>query len=922
MCPLLNTYISDVSAAITHFQSYKSVIPVRGAIILNKKMTKALMVKGWKSNATWGFPRGKINKNEPDDLCAIREVYEEIGFDISPYLNPKDFIEVTIRQKNFKLYVVSGVPGNTQFCPQTRKEISKIEWHSVKSLPAFSSDSTVQNNTNYFMVAPFMHGLSKYISKKRGLPSSLSKSEEKALKNFLKSGPESATNATSTEQEKDAAAMELLNLLKSSSQTQASGTSLAQNSQAAQATNSQSDRNILLDLLHGKNNTNQQTSEVHDMESAREILSLLQTNIERSKEVGELNDVSHQPPQLPPFAMGPNGLPNMMPQIPPWAYMNPMGPQMYPAMPPNFPPVNPGGMLPQFPPPYNGAVPPFPMAGFPPPPGVMPPGFPAQQPPAPVSGVPRTPNQNNANAANSAHPPVFDVPRSPTQTPQPNSTLLALLNSRSKGKKAPAAKPKPVTSPKVGTATSSSNALLSLLHQPAPAAQERAAEKPTERSSSNDLLSLLRPPVTSSPVPSPQRPSQPQAPVQIQKQTISQSQLQTQNQTNFESQATSGVASNAAASADLMQMLKKPSEKPENSKNDLLRLLKSPPPQETEPIPPSPAPLSAAASSSALLMGLLKGENVSSNETVSHSYNDIDSGLQDSAILNSSSGHLGDVSQAETSINIPDESSILLGMIKSQPSSTPELFSSKSPQPSFKPGISLKELEAQNGRSDSQSPGKELLQQLEHEERRASGSQKNNLLSLLNSSQSLPAPATESSLQNFFEANSRPNSRPVTQPYQSPSISSIGGNYGSPNPQPQTPPIGKHSTTHSPVAANNETGLQSSGNSLLSLLRPSGGTPPAAPKTVQSGNSSNVSSKVTSPLLGQASEQSHLDNLFSKLQVSNQSPAETPAQFPTPFAETVAKSTTPTPDAENQDLRTDLLAFLHNFSNGTLPGSK
>ena len=121
VCPLLKTYISDVSAAINHFQSYKSVIPVRGAIILNKKMTKALMVKGWKSSATWGFPRGKINKNEPDDLCAVREVYEEIGFDISPYLVPEDYIEVTIRQKNFKLYIICGVPGNTQFCPQTRK---------------------------------------------------------------------------------------------------------------------------------------------------------------------------------------------------------------------------------------------------------------------------------------------------------------------------------------------------------------------------------------------------------------------------------------------------------------------------------------------------------------------------------------------------------------------------------------------------------------------------------------------------------------------------------------------------------------------------------------------------------------------------------------------------------------------------------
>lgn len=108
-------------------------------------MTKVLLVKGWKSNATWGFPRGKINKDEPDDLCAIREVYEEIGFDISPYLNPTEFVDITVRQKNFKLYIVHGIPGSAKFCPQTRKEISKIEWHDVDTLPAFSSQTKASN---------------------------------------------------------------------------------------------------------------------------------------------------------------------------------------------------------------------------------------------------------------------------------------------------------------------------------------------------------------------------------------------------------------------------------------------------------------------------------------------------------------------------------------------------------------------------------------------------------------------------------------------------------------------------------------------------------------------------------------------------------------------------------------------------------
>lgn len=45
-----------------------------GAIMLDPMMTKCLLVKGWKKDAGWGFPRGKISANEPDVQCAIREV--------------------------------------------------------------------------------------------------------------------------------------------------------------------------------------------------------------------------------------------------------------------------------------------------------------------------------------------------------------------------------------------------------------------------------------------------------------------------------------------------------------------------------------------------------------------------------------------------------------------------------------------------------------------------------------------------------------------------------------------------------------------------------------------------------------------------------------------------------------------------------
>ena len=32
------------------------------------------MVKGYQKGASWSFPRGKINKDEPEADCAAREV--------------------------------------------------------------------------------------------------------------------------------------------------------------------------------------------------------------------------------------------------------------------------------------------------------------------------------------------------------------------------------------------------------------------------------------------------------------------------------------------------------------------------------------------------------------------------------------------------------------------------------------------------------------------------------------------------------------------------------------------------------------------------------------------------------------------------------------------------------------------------------
>lgn len=180
-CPLFSQWdVQHYTTAFAEFLAYKSRVPVRGAIMLNSAMDQVVLVKGWKKGANWSFPRGKINKDEDDLDCAIREVYEETGYDIKEAGLVKDdqemkYIEVNMREQNMRLYVFRGVPMDTHFEPKTRKEISKIEWYKLTDLPTAKkskyqeavSEGLQMNANKFYMVAPFLVPLKKWIVQQR-----------------------------------------------------------------------------------------------------------------------------------------------------------------------------------------------------------------------------------------------------------------------------------------------------------------------------------------------------------------------------------------------------------------------------------------------------------------------------------------------------------------------------------------------------------------------------------------------------------------------------------------------------------------------------------------------------------------------------------------------------------------------------------
>lgn len=151
----------NVVRVMYDFIDYKQQVPTCGAILLTPQMDKCLMVQGYKTG-TWGFPRGKIGKGEDPAACAIREVWEETGYDCSALLNPQAHLQWNNPDSQARLYLVTGVPEETEFSPQTRREIRSIRWFPLDQI-------TRNGEQRYYNVHFFIRRLKSWIKRQRKL---------------------------------------------------------------------------------------------------------------------------------------------------------------------------------------------------------------------------------------------------------------------------------------------------------------------------------------------------------------------------------------------------------------------------------------------------------------------------------------------------------------------------------------------------------------------------------------------------------------------------------------------------------------------------------------------------------------------------------------------------------------------------------
>nr|XP_022904243.1 m7GpppN-mRNA hydrolase [Onthophagus taurus] len=159
--PFLKRDYNRLDEILEEWREYKQSVPTYGAILLSEGNSHVLLVQGYWGKASWGFPKGKVNEDEDPAHCAVREVYEETGFDISSRIDPENYFEAVIHEQLVRLYVITGIPFNTKFQPRTRNEIKSCEWFPIADLPNNKKDNTPKvkmglSTHSFYMVLPFV----------------------------------------------------------------------------------------------------------------------------------------------------------------------------------------------------------------------------------------------------------------------------------------------------------------------------------------------------------------------------------------------------------------------------------------------------------------------------------------------------------------------------------------------------------------------------------------------------------------------------------------------------------------------------------------------------------------------------------------------------------------------------------------------
>lgn len=129
---------SDIEALKQAFFKKFTLITAAGGLVQNEKKEYLLIFRRGK----WDLPKGKLDKGEKLEDCAIREVEEETGLKEVKLIKPLCVTYHTYHEgarfilKDSHWYIMK-VKGSQQLVPQTEEDIHEIKWVKKEGLSEY-----------------------------------------------------------------------------------------------------------------------------------------------------------------------------------------------------------------------------------------------------------------------------------------------------------------------------------------------------------------------------------------------------------------------------------------------------------------------------------------------------------------------------------------------------------------------------------------------------------------------------------------------------------------------------------------------------------------------------------------------------------------------------------------------------------------
>ncbi len=154
----ITVYTEDEAVQVTDAESFSKqyqVIKAAGGVVVDADGRVLLIFRRGK----WDLPKGKLEKNEPIELCAEREVKEETGLEELQLRKPLITTYHTYTEKGKSILKETywfrfDATGKQNLTPQVEEDILKVEWVSKENLPDYT-DNTYELIRNVLLSAGF-----------------------------------------------------------------------------------------------------------------------------------------------------------------------------------------------------------------------------------------------------------------------------------------------------------------------------------------------------------------------------------------------------------------------------------------------------------------------------------------------------------------------------------------------------------------------------------------------------------------------------------------------------------------------------------------------------------------------------------------------------------------------------------------------